>query len=166
MLSIDNYLFTTINPSRRRRFYMVSKETVFQQTVTLITSAHQLHYDMTKNMPIQELTPLQYEILEFLAVEQPLMVSQISECKGISMPNMSREIRKLTEKGLCEKFGDAEDRRKQYVRLTKSGEERMAEAFQHMRNLFNHKLDNIPETELSKIFEAMKLLESTIFSSG
>jgi len=142
---------------------MLSKENVFQQLVTLITSAHQLHYTMTKDIPMHDLTPLQYEILEFLAVEQPLMVSQISECKGISMPNMSREIRKLTEKGLCEKFGDTGDRRKQYIRLTKSGEDRMAKAFQHMMNLFNQRLEHIPDTELSSISEAMKLLESTIF---
>lgn len=142
---------------------MVSKETVFQQVVNLVTSAHQLHYEMTKDMLMNDLTPLQYEILEFLAVEKPMMVSQISECKGISMPNMSREIKKLTEKGLCEKIGDEGDRRKQYVRLTKSGEDRMAEAFQHMRNLFNQRLENIPDTELSKIIEAIRLLESTVF---
>jgi DNA-binding MarR family transcriptional regulator len=144
---------------------MVSKEKVFQQMVALIASAHQLHYDMTKDMPMNDLTPLQYEILEFLAVEQPLVVSQISECKGISMPNMSREIKKLTEKGLCEKIGDTEDRRKLYIRLTKSGEDRMAEAFEHMRKLFIRRLENIPATELVKISEAMGILDSMILRS-
>ena len=144
---------------------MVSKESVFQQVVTLVASAHQLHYDMTKGMPMHDLTPLQYDILEFLAVEQPILLSQLSECKGISMPNMSREIRKLTEKGLCEKTGDAEDRRKSYIRLTKSGEDRMGEAFDHMWARFSQRITNIPDTELSKLSEAMELLEATLFKS-
>jgi DNA-binding MarR family transcriptional regulator len=145
---------------------MVSKETVFQQLASIIASAHQLHYDLTKDMPMDDITPLQYEILEFLFVKQPMTLSQISECKGISMPNMSREIRKLTEKGLCEKIGNPEDRRKQFIRLSEAGEGRIAEAFAHMRKLFMRMVEDISDTELAKISEAMELLGYTIFRPG
>lgn len=142
---------------------MTTKETVFCQLASTIASAHQLHYDLTKDMPMDDITKLQYEILEFLSVKQPMTVSQISECKGISMPNMSREIRKLTEKGLCEKIGNPEDRRKQFIRLSEAGEDRVAVAFAHMRKLFMRRVEDISDTDLSKISEAMGLLESTIF---
>ncbi|QKS48931.1 MarR family transcriptional regulator (plasmid) [Paenibacillus cellulosilyticus] len=141
---------------------MVSKEALFEQMVSLIASAHQLHYDMTKGLPMDDITPLQYEILEFLSVKQPITLSQLSECMGISMPNTSREIKKLTDKGLCEKIDDTEDRRKQYIRLSAGGEARMAESFAHMRGLFMQQVNDVSDTELAHISEAIKVLKSTL----
>ncbi|CAM3538551.1 MarR family transcriptional regulator [Paenibacillus lupini] len=142
---------------------MASKEIVFQQLVSLIASSHQLHYDMTKDLPMDDITPLQYGMLELLSVKQPMTLSEISDCTGISMPNTSREIRKLTEKGLCEKTGDGEDRRKQYIRLSSLGEERMALAFDHMNKLFMQQVKDVSDEELSRISEALHVLGSTIF---
>ncbi|MEK0316796.1 MarR family winged helix-turn-helix transcriptional regulator [Cohnella sp. 56] len=139
------------------------KITVFQQLVSIITSAHQLHYEMTKDMPMQGLTPLQYEIMEFLSVEQPITLSQISECKGISMPNTSREIKKLTELGLCEKIEDATDRRKQHIRLSAQGEARMAEAFAFMRSRFMDRIEGVADDELSEVSRSIERLQATIF---
>ncbi|SFE80840.1 DNA-binding transcriptional regulator, MarR family [Paenibacillus catalpae] len=142
---------------------MVSKDTVFRQMISHIAASHQLHYDMTKDLPMDDITPLQYEILEFLSVKQPITLSEISECKGISMPNTSREIRKLTEKGLCEKTGDGEDRRKQYIRLSSLGEERMGLAFEHMRKLFLQQIEHASDEEVARISEALDVLGATIF---
>jgi DNA-binding MarR family transcriptional regulator len=142
---------------------MVSKETLFNQLAALIASAHQLHHEMTKDMPMPDITPLQYEILELLAVKQPITLSQLSKCKSISMPNTSREIKKLMDKGLCEKIDDVEDRRKQYIRLSASGEERIAEAFAYMRRLFMQRVEGMDESELVPISEAMGLLSATLF---
>jgi Transcriptional regulators len=142
---------------------MVSKDRVFRQMVSHIAASHQLHYDMTKGLPMEDITPLQYEILEFLSVKQPITLSEISECKGISMPNTSRELRKLTEKGLCEKIEDREDRRKQYIRLSDSGMERMAAALEHMRGLFMQRVEQVSDEDLSRIAEALDVLGATIF---
>jgi DNA-binding MarR family transcriptional regulator len=141
---------------------MATKERLFWQLAAVITSVHQLHYEMRKEMPMHAMTPLQYEIMEFLSVKQPVTLSQISECKGISMPNTSREIKKLTDLGLCVKIGDREDRRKQHIRLTELGEERMAASFEHMRKHFYDRIEGISEDEMSEISAAMALLESTI----
>lgn len=142
---------------------MELKHALFEQLVAAIASAHQLHYDMMKEMPRDDLTPLQYEILEFLAVEQPRTLSQISECKGLSMPNTSREIRKLTERGLCEKLEDKEDRRKQHIRLSAQGESRMAAALAHMQAQFFQRIEGMPEEELARVSEAVAVLKETIF---
>ncbi|GLX70379.1 MarR family winged helix-turn-helix transcriptional regulator [Paenibacillus glycanilyticus] len=141
---------------------MDSKDKLFQQMVAHIAAIHQLHYDMTKGLPMEDITPLQYEILEFVTVKQPITLSEISECKGISMPNTSREIRKLTEKGLCEKVEDPEDRRKQYIRLSTVGEERMGMAFGHMKKLFMKQVDEMPEEQMSRMSEAFEVLGTTI----
>jgi DNA-binding MarR family transcriptional regulator len=134
--------------------------------VSHIAASHQLHYDMTKGMPIGDITPLQYEILELLTVKQPMTLSEISDCKGISMPNTSRELRKLTEKGLCEKVEDPEDRRKQYIRLSMVGEEKMGMAFGHMRQLFLQQIEHVPEADLTRISEALEVLGTTIFRAN
>ena len=47
----------------------------------------------------------------------------------MSMPNTSRELKKLIEKSFIEKWEETEDRRKQYIRLSKDGEMIMNEAF-------------------------------------
>ncbi|GMK46861.1 MarR family winged helix-turn-helix transcriptional regulator [Paenibacillus glycanilyticus] len=145
---------------------MDSKDKLFGQMVSHIAASHQLHYDMTKGMPMDDITPLQYEIMEFLTVKQPITLSEISECKGISMPNTSREIRKLTEKGLCEKIEDREDRRKQYIRLSTLGEEKMGMAFGHMRQLFLQQIEHVPEADLARISEALEVLGTTIFRAN
>lgn len=142
---------------------MKSKQAFFQQTVAFIASVHSMHYEMTKTMPLHGLTSLQYELLEFLAVEQPLTPSRISECKGISMPNTSRELRKLTEMGLCERLSDATDRRKQYIRLTASGEKYMADAFAHMQAELWKRLEDVDDSGLEQIAEAMALLQEKVF---
>ncbi|WP_168118718.1 MarR family transcriptional regulator [Paenibacillus sp. HB172176] len=145
---------------------MTSKDTVFQQLVSLIASTHEMHFDLTRNMPMDGLTPLQYEILEYLSVQQPITLSELSECKGISMPNMSREIRKLTEKGLCEKIDDPEDRRKQHIRLSESGENRIAQSFAYMRELVMQRFEGMSEDELSSVSKAMEILGTTMFRQG
>lgn len=142
---------------------MVSKDDLFRQMVSHIAASHQLHYDMTKGLPMDDITPLQYELLEFLSVKQPVTLSEISECMGISMPNTSRELRKLKEKGLCGKHEDPEDRRKQYVRLSPVGEERMDIAFAHMKKLFLRQLEHVADVELVRISEALNVLSATIF---
>lgn len=142
---------------------MTNKQAFFEQTVAFIASVHSMHYDMTKTLPLHGLTSLQYELLEFLAVQQPVTPSRISECMGISMPNTSRELRKLSEMGLCEKLTDATDRRKQHIRLTASGEKYMAEAFSHMQVELWKQLEDVDEGELERIAEAMALLQEKVF---
>lgn len=141
---------------------MISKDRVFGQMVGLIGSVHQLHYDLMKDMPMTDITPLQYEILEFLVVKPPQTLSQISECKGLSMPNASREIRRLTELGLCEKIEDATDRRKQYIRLSALGQERMGAAFAHMKRLFLERTEEVTDEEWARISEAIGVLAATV----
>ena len=79
-------------------------------------------HDLTQNVNTANITPLQYKILEYIKVSQPVTPTEISECQHMSLPNTSRELRKLQERRLIEKFNDTADRRKQYVRLSKEGE--------------------------------------------
>ncbi|MNW26254.1 MarR family protein [compost metagenome] len=145
---------------------MNAKEALFQQTVAFVASVHQVHTEWTKLIPMDGITPLQYRIIEYLMVHQPLSPSQISACMDVSMPNTSRELKKLTDKGLCEKFNDPSDRRKQYFRLSPAGEQYMGHAFTCMQEQLGTQLEGLSEAELGRIMEAMQLLQETVFKTA
>ncbi|MVP00657.1 MarR family transcriptional regulator [Paenibacillus sp. N10] len=118
---------------------------------------------MTKDAKSGSITPVQYKILEYLAVSQPVTLSEISECMHMSMPNTSRELRKLTEKQLCEKVTDDEDRRKQLIRLSGKGTALMNDSFRHIESRFVERLGHVSEKELQEIERALDLLHRKVF---
>lgn len=142
---------------------MDRNEALFEQMAAFIVSVHQVHYELTKDMPLPGITPLQYEILEFLTVyPTSTTLSRLSECKGLSLPNASREVKKLTELGLCAKVGDPKDRRVHYIRLSPLGEQYMGEAFDHMKKAFFRRVEGLDEEERARAEEAMALLVRTV----
>ncbi|OAB40595.1 MarR family transcriptional regulator [Paenibacillus macquariensis subsp. defensor] len=141
----------------------MDKEALFQKCVTFATSVHEVTYELTKDIKPDDITPVQYSILEYIAVSQPVTLSQISDCKHISMPNTSRELKKLTEKNLCEKFDVAEDRRKQLIRLSEVGQAMMNEAFQRIGGRFLDRIKDASAEELEEIQRALDLLQSKVF---
>jgi DNA-binding MarR family transcriptional regulator len=141
----------------------VDKKVLFQQLVAFITDVHQMKHDVTKDLSIADITPAQYGILEYIAVSQPVTVSEISECKDMSMPNTSRELKKLSDKALCVKYEAEDDKRKQYVRLSEQGEKLMGNAFAHIEDWMGERVRGLSGEELGQLSNAMELLRTTIF---
>lgn len=139
-------------------------EAFFQKFVTFTTSVHEVTYELTKDIKPEDITPVQYSILEYIAVSQPVTLSEISECKNISMPNTSRELKKLTEKNLCEKLDVAEDRRKHMIRLSDTGQAMMNEAFQRIGERFLNRIKGASAEELEEINQALDVLQSKVFN--
>ncbi|MNY75609.1 transcriptional regulator SlyA [compost metagenome] len=81
----------------------------------------------------------------------------------MSMPNTSRELKKLTDKQLCEKVADTEDRRKQFIRLSVKGQTVMNEVFAQIETRFNERIQGISEKELKEIEQALDVLHSKVF---
>lgn len=135
---------------------------LFQQFVAFTAAVHQMSSEMTRDIPIGELTPAQYKIMEYLMVSQPVTLSEISECVHMSMPNTSRELRKLTDKGLCEKVPDQQDRRKQLIRLSEQGSLLMQDIFHTVKERFAKKTAALSEKEVAEIEQALHLLRQKI----
>ncbi|MGG3450506.1 MarR family transcriptional regulator [Domibacillus aminovorans] len=144
----------------------MDKKAFFHKFVAFTTAVHQVSHEITKDVKSDAITPVQYSILEYIAVSQPVTLSQISDCQHMSMPNTSRELKKLSEKKLCEKFAVAEDRRKQYIRLSKDGEAIMNEAFKRIEARFLQRIKDASEEELEEIDRALDVLHSKVFYSG
>ncbi|GAB6991066.1 MarR family winged helix-turn-helix transcriptional regulator [Paenibacillus pini] len=141
----------------------MDKNVMFHKFVTFTAAVHQITNEMTKEVKLEGITPVQYKILEYIAVSQPITLSEISDCMHMSMPNTSRELRKLSEKKLCEKMTDEDDRRKQSIRLSEEGQAMMNEVFKHMESQFIERIAQVSEQELQEIEHALELLQRKVF---
>ncbi|MNI58206.1 MarR family protein [compost metagenome] len=136
---------------------------LFQKIVAFTAAVHQITSDITKDVKSEALTPLQYKMLEYIAVSQPVTLSEISECLHMSMPNTSRELKKLTEKQLCAKVTDPADRRRQGITLSPAGEDMMNEAFQIIGGRFAERIAHVNGDERKEIEQALDLLQRKVF---
>ncbi|MFB1051493.1 MarR family winged helix-turn-helix transcriptional regulator [Paraliobacillus sp. JSM ZJ581] len=141
----------------------MDKGEFFQQFVRFTASVHQVTNDMTKEIRIENITTVQYKILELIKVSQPVTLSEISECLHLSLPNASRELKKLIQCQLCEKIIDPNDRRKFDIHLTEKGTALMNKVFQQLEIKFQERINNLTEPELKEIQDAFKILQTKFF---
>ncbi|EPY07049.1 regulatory protein MarR [Paenibacillus alvei TS-15] len=141
----------------------MDKKALFHQFVSFTTSVHEVTHELTRDIKPEDITPVQYRILEYIAVSQPVTLSQISDCMHMSMPNTSRELKKLTEKSLCEKLESTDDRRKQLIQLSEAGQAMMDEAFGRISERFFERIKNSSEEDLKDIQRALEILQSHVF---
>lgn len=141
----------------------MDEKALFTKLVSFTTSVHRVTQELTQNAKSDSITPIQYNILEYVTVSQSVTPSEISDCLHMSMPNTSRELRKLIEKGLIEKIGDTVDRRKHYIRLSNEGETMMKEAFATIEYRFQARIQNASKEDLKEIDRALEILQTKLF---
>ncbi|MGD2196475.1 MarR family transcriptional regulator [Lysinibacillus fusiformis] len=141
----------------------MDKSSLFHQFVTFTANVHQVTHELTQNVTVANITPLQYKILEYIKVSQPVTPTEISECQHMSLPNTSREIRKLQDQNLIEKWNDTEDRRKQYIRLSIEGEKMMEAAFACIEERFLQLIQHATQEDIKDIQHALTILEQKVF---
>ncbi|MFJ8519709.1 MarR family winged helix-turn-helix transcriptional regulator [Lysinibacillus xylanilyticus] len=142
----------------------MDKKELFNQFVAFTTAVHQVTHELTQNVKIDNITPVQYKILEYIKVSQPITPTEISDCQNMSLPNTSRELRKLQERKLIEKISDTEDRRKHYVCLTEEGEKIMEEAFACIEARFQQLIQHASKKDLEDINYALNILDEKVFN--
>ncbi|MFA1736606.1 MarR family winged helix-turn-helix transcriptional regulator [Lysinibacillus fusiformis] len=141
----------------------MDKSSLFHQFVTFTANVHQVTHELTQNVTVANITPLQYKILEYIKVSQPVTPTEISECQHMSLPNTSRELRKLQDQNLIEKWNDTEDRRKQYIRLSMEGDKMMEEAFACIEERFLQLIQHATQDDIKDIQHALSILEQKVF---
>ncbi|KOS69035.1 MarR family transcriptional regulator [Lysinibacillus contaminans] len=142
----------------------MDKKALFHKFVSFTTSVHEVTHALTQDVKADSVTSVQYKILENVKVSQPVTPTEISDCMHMSMPNTSRELKKLYEQNLIEKISDKEDRRKQHIRLSKDGEIMMDEAFAAIEVRFQKLIENISEEDLKEINHALDVLQNKVFT--
>jgi len=111
----------------------------------------------------KEVTASQTNILEYITINQPVTLSEISDCQHMSLPNTSREVKKLTEKKLIEKIEDTNDRRKQSIKLSIEGQAMMNQSFSEIEQRFLERMQPISKEELERIETAIDILHNKVF---
>jgi len=144
---------------------MDKKKELFNKLISFTTSFHRVTNELTKNAKPNSISQVQYNILEFITVSQPVTPSEINDCLKMSMSNISRELSKLSKKKLIKKVTDSSDRRKQYIHLSHEGEVVMSEAFTKIETRFLSLIQNVSEADLKEIERAMDTLHKKLFPS-
>lgn len=142
----------------------MDKNALFYKFVTFTTAVHDVTNELTRDVKEDAITSVQYKILEYLKVSQPVTPSDISECLHISMPNTSRELKKLQEKRLIEKRNNMDDRRKQYICLSNEGDMMMNKAFATIETRFFNRIQHASKEDLEEIEYALDILQRKVFS--
>lgn len=141
----------------------MDKNALFYKLVSFTNSVHRVTHELTKNAKSNSISQVQYNILEYIAVNQPVTPSEINDCQNMAMPNTSRELRQLSEKNLIEKIHNPEDRRKQSIRLTEDGEAMINEAFATIESRFLKRIQNASKEDLEDIEQAIDILQKKLF---
>lgn len=134
--------------------------------VDFLVSVHQITDEITKSVKPDSLTPVQFKILEYVAANSPTTLSHLSDCLQMPLPNTSRELKKLEEKNLCTKKSGTKDRRKQYICLSKDGEDLIHEIFKKVESKFLDRLKDDSQRDLEDIDNALELLSMKVFYSS
>ncbi|KUF23212.1 MarR family winged helix-turn-helix transcriptional regulator [Bacillus sp. G1(2015b)] len=135
----------------------------FKEFVAFASTFSELKHDLMSKVKPPELTALQYLILEQLAVSEPLTPSDIADCQHMSLPNVSRELKKLQEKQFIAREEDRNDKRKHVIILSDKGRACMNEAFQHIERMLIDSLSSSDIEQMDDIVQALRLLNQTIF---
>ncbi len=141
----------------------MTHDALFQKFVAFTAAVHEVSHELTRGVKNEDVTPVQYKILEYMMVSQPVTPSEIADCVDLSLPNTSRELRKLMEKGLCEKATDDADRRRQLFRLSEEGQAMMGRIFGQAQQGFEQRIAGLTEPELQELERALELLQKKVF---
>ena len=139
------------------------KSTLFKRFITFTASVHEVTHELTKDVRNRSLTPVQYGIMEYVFVSQPVNPSEISDCQHISLPNTSRELKKLHDMKLIKKVMDNQDGRKHTIILSEEGDRLMSGIFAEVELLFNKRMEQASTEDLEDIEKALNVLEKKVF---
>ncbi|EMI12604.1 transcriptional family [Bacillus stratosphericus LAMA 585] len=142
---------------------MMKNPHFFKEFVVFASTFSELKHAMMSKIKPSDLTTLQYLILEQLAVSEPLTPSEIADCQHMSLPNVSRELKKLHEKQFIDRQEDKDDKRKHVIMLSKKGRECMDKAFQQIESMLMDSLSSSDRNQMDDIVQALRLLNQTIF---
>jgi DNA-binding MarR family transcriptional regulator len=113
---------------------------------------------MTDNTRTEDITYIQYKIMEYLYFNDRKNLSQVSKCIYLSMPNASREVKKLSEKKIIKKDYDKEDKRKHYLSLTEYGKSVMNNSFGKVVKNFEKKIGDLSIKEQDELIKNIEII--------
>ena len=109
---------------------------LFPTLISLVSELSTLELQLSGGLELGAVTPLQLRALQILHFGGKITLSALGGCLGLSLPNASREIRKLTGWGLVNKSGDPQDRRLVLLELSPAGRALVIQTFATLEKNF------------------------------
>ncbi len=142
----------------------MTQEVFFGVIIAFVSQVIDLEFSLSKAAFSRDITPLQHRMLRILYFSGSSSLSRLADCMSMSLPNCSREVKKLTAQGLILKAGSLSDKRRTSLQLSPMGQQSVAEVFQRMQALFLKDYPDRDGAQQAEIVSAMELLTRTIFS--
>lgn len=139
---------------------------LFDRLISFGGRFHELEYELTYQAPLEGVSPLQYRILQYLLVGGPSGLSQLALCMDMSLPNCSREVRKLTESGYLQKDEGEGDRRRILIALSPAGSALVTAVFAHMQSVLAKRVGTLPASSRAQLIEALDTVESLLMKKS
>lgn len=140
----------------------MNKDELFTHAIHFFSSVIDTVHDLTRQIDIDDLTKIQYKILELIYFNPTSTPSEINQCLNLNMPNTSRELSKLELKGLIVKTTDLQDKRKVYISLSETGLALMEHALAQIKQKFLKSTSDLSEDDISEIIKAIHIIQSKL----
>lgn len=124
----------------------------------------QLTYELLDEIQPVGITPLQFKILQYLSRGESITLSQISRCLGMTVPNTSREVKKLFAKSLLQKTPNERDRRVSFITLSPDGAELMMGTFAKLKKNITLRYAHLDSGEIEKVVKALDLISEKLLA--
>ncbi len=141
----------------------MDKDQFFQIVMNFIGNVHSSTHFLTKDSRSNKITPQQHSILEYVFFSKAVTTSQVADSLSISLPNASRELKKLFKLDLIVKESDAKDRRKTAISLSLTGQNLMMGTFERIQKNFWKQAGELSEDEMKSIISSMEILDKKVF---
>ncbi len=106
----------------------------------------------------QELAPIQFAALEFIARNPHLSQREIARHIGTAPTVLVKPLDKLEKRGLISRLRSTDDRRRSRVRLTPAGEELLKDARQRILGVEARLTENLSAEESRALLELLRKL--------
>jgi len=123
---------------------------------------NKLSYELLEEIKPEGITSVQFTILQYLSDGESITLSQISCCLGMSVPNTSREVKKLFEKSLIRKIPDEYDKRASLISLSPTGSELMNAAFTRLKKNIAVKYAHLESGEIVEVVKALAFISEKL----
>ncbi len=139
-------------PSQEGRSYGVLAECIGYNLRISYSRASQCFAQVFED---QELAPIQFAALEFIANNPNLSQRQIAESISTTPTVLVKPLERLENRGLISRLRSTADRRRSRIRLTPSGEEILKEARQRILGVEERLTSGLTEQERKTLLELL-----------
>jgi len=141
---------------------VIEKTNLFIELVEMVVSLHALEDRLNERTAHLPITPLHYKILQLLYFDGDKSLTALSECLGLSLPNASREIKKLEAQLMVNKKSKAGDLRSLRIELSPRGIEVMTQSLSMMEDDFYATTGPWDQQRTEEFRNALRVLKKNI----